>query len=780
MLKLILKYPWLNILFIAAVTAFMAYYAVDLQLDTSLSAFVIKDDPDMAYYNEVKDIFETDETIVIAFRARDLFSEKDLAVLQYMSEEIGDIEHVRNVRSLTNENLISATEEVFEVKGLVENMPATLEEKAEIRRHATTNYIYMKDLASTDGIFGSLLVDIRNVNGKQHTKQVIQQVKPVLERLSSESGLKFYLAGDAIIHHSLGEYMQRDMFVTTLPLFGILVLLLIITIGRFRDVIVSVLTIILSLIWTVGVISLTGKTLNNVTMGLMPLILCIAVEDIYYIHNAYYTRLPKIKEKRKAFLQALQHIAMPCFFTSITTTIGFASLMVNRVKPIMDFGILGSIAVMLTFLIAVILIPSIHLLLPAPSHPKKTFSFKPDLTRPASALYAFIYRYRKAFMISVPFLLIIEGIGISRISIETDHLTFFHKTSDVYKSTMFVEENVSGVSNIEVIVDTGEKDGIKDPAVLREVEKLVLFLRSQSRIDKALSILDFLKDMNRAMHNHDESYYRIPETRELIASYLFLYSMSDRRNDVEKDFVDYPYSLARIRCRTPEHNSTVLLNIIADIKSFASSGISHDLDVKITSYPVVYSNMVDSIARGQRESLMWVFIGLLAAMSIYFCSVKIGLLTMIPTVIPMMTTFAVMGFCGISLNVGTAMTVGIAIGLAMNDTTHFLVSFRENRSRFPNYSENTKQTLIRLSEPMIFSSLVMIAGYLSFGLSQFRLSVLFGMLCALTIFIALLSDLLITPLILVVFRPEFKKAGETAFLRSSPVPVSQENAQVNI
>ncbi|MFC1479112.1 RND family transporter [Planctomycetota bacterium] len=780
MLKIILKYPWLNIILVAAVTACMAYSAAHLQFDTSLSAFIIKDDPDMAYYNKVKDIFETDETIIIAFRARNLFSKKDLTVIKELSEAIGDIEYIRNVRSLTNENLISATEEVFEIKGLVAKMPETPEEEAAIRKHATANYIYTKDLASEDGRFGSFLIDIQNAEGRQYTKSVIEQIKPMLQGISERSGLTFYLAGDAIINYSLGEYMQRDMFATTIPLFGILVFLLVITIGRFRDVVISIVTIILSLIWTVGVISLLGKTLNNVTIGLMPLILCIAVEDIYYIHNAYYTKLQTIKDKRKAFLKALQHIAMPCLFTSITTTIGFASLMVNRVKPIMDFGILGSIAVVLTFVIAVVLIPSIHLLLPIPDNPKKTFRFKPDLSRPASGLYSFIYRYRKAFFVAIPVLLIIEGIGISMIRIETDHLTFFHETSDVYQSTMFVEDNVCGVSNIEITIDTQKKDGIKDPLVLQQVEKLVAFLRKQPKIDKALSLLDFLKDMNRAMHNHDESYYRIPETRELVASYLFLYSMSERRNDVEKDFVDYPYQLTRVRCRTSEHNSTLLLNMVSNIKSFISSDLPPDLDIKVTSYPVVYSNMVDSIARGQKNSLGWVMLSLLAAMIIYFRSVKIGLLTMIPTVVPMMTTFAVMGFLGISLNVGTAMTVGIAIGLAMNDTTHFLVVFRENRDRCPDYLENTKQTLIRLSEPMIFSSIVMIAGYLNFGLSQFRLSVLFGLLCALTIFVALLSDLLITPWIMIAFKPQFRKNKETASQDISEVSVSNENAQVNI
>jgi len=620
----------------------------------------------------------------------------------------------------------------------------------------------VKDLASVNGEFGSILVDIKTAGDKDNTKKVIREVKKILLDVSKDTGLKFYLAGDAIIHYSLGEYIRRDFFVFLLPTYLIIILLMVVTIGRLRDIVISLTTITLSLIWSMGIIAVLGKTINNVTVGIMPLVLCISLEDIYYIHNAYYKRLPILKDKKAAFKDAIRHTIGPCFFTSFTTVIGFGSLLANNIKPIIDFGILGSIAVIFAFVIAVIFIPSIHLLLKMPEDLDKKPRFKINPRPLIAALEKFIIRKKKLVWFIVPLIFLASLVGISKIKIETDHLTFFHKKSEAYKGTKVIENNLAGASNLEIVLSVDEVDGIKNPEVLREKEKLEFFLREQDKIDKAVSITSFLKDMNRAMHDYDEYYYRIPETREMVAQYLLVYSMSPRRNDVEKDFVDSPYRLGRIRCRMSEHNSTLILKLIDRIKVYIARHIHPSIKVRITSYPVIYSNMVNSLASGQLRCLILVFFSLFIATAVYFKSLKIGLLALIPNIIPITVVFGFMGYAGITLNVATAMTAGIAIGLAMDDTTHIFSHFKHNYSANPDYEKDTINTLYQLGEPMIYSSLLMMAGYLVLALSQFRLTVFFGFLCALTIFIALLSDVFITSWILINFKPKFRKDGLTA------------------
>lgn len=406
LIKAVMAHPALNLILISLITVFFVLCALRLQFDTSLSAFVIRNDPDLKYYNEVKDIFDTDETVVISFAARDLFSKEDLSLIERMSDNISNLQHVRNVRSLTKANLITATPDIFEVKALIEEMPKTEAESNRIKKDATTNYIYIKDIASLDGRFGSLLVDIENSPGKQYTKEVVGNIKEML----------------------------------------------------------------------------------------------------------------KVESKS--------------------------------------------------------------------------------------------------------------------------------------------------------LIDSG---------------------------------------------------------------------------------------LARIRCRMSEHNSTKILNMIENIKKYARNNINPNLTVRVTSYPVIYSNMVDSLARGQLRCLIIVLISLLLVTSIYFRSLKIGLLALIPNIIPISVTFGVMGHLGITLNIATAMTSGIAIGLAMDDTTHFFTYFKQRYSKNPDYIKDTKSCIMRLGEPMMYSSYLMIAGYLVLVLSQFRLTVFFGLLCALTIMVALICDLFITPWILMVFHPAFTR-----------------------
>jgi predicted RND superfamily exporter protein len=204
-----------------------------------------------------------------------------------------------------------------------------------------------------------------------------------------------------------------------------------------------------------------------------------------------------------------------------------------------------------------------------------------------------------------------------------------------------------------------------------------------------------------------------------------------------------------------EHNSTRILALIDDIKRYAAANIRPGLDVRVTAYPVVYSNVVDSLARGQVKSLAFTFLGLLIATSLYFRSARIGLVAMLPNVLPILITMGLMGFLGISLNVGTAMTAAIAIGLAMDDTTHFFARFQEERRKRGSCQDAVQRTMRAIGEPMIHSSILMTAGYLSIALSQFRLSVLFALLCANTIVVALLSDLFVTPWVLLTWPKAF-------------------------
>ena len=751
-----MRYPRLNIIVVILITIFFGICMLHIRFDTSLSAFIIRDDPDMASYNRIKEIFETEETVFIGFSARDLFSKEDLKVIEELTGRIEEIDYVRNVRSLTNANLVSTTPDSFEIKALVGKMPETHEESIEIKRHATTNYLYMKDLSSSDGKFGALLVNIENLPGKSPTEHVVGALKAILREESKKTGFRFYLGGDAIINHSLGEYMKRDALVFMFPMYLILILLLIITVGRPRDIVISLCTITMSLIWTMGSLALMGKTLNNVTLGIMPLVLCIALEDIYYIHNHYYNVLRSGLDKRQAMERTLAEIAGPCFFTSFTTVVGFASLLANEIKPIIDFSIVGSVAVMLAFVIAIIFIPSVHIVLRRPADLDKRPKWKINPRPLIENAGRFVRRRQGLFWVLIPALFIVAIFGVSKIKIETDHLSFFHKQSEVYRATKFIEKNLGGVSNLELTLTSEEEDQMKEPDNLKEVEKLAYFLRGRNNVDKALSIVDFLKDMNRAWHDYDESAYNLPDTRNHVAQYMLIYSMSPRRNDVEKDFVDYNYRVARILCRLSEHNSTVILELVNRIKSYISENIKGGLKAVVTSYPVIYSNMLDSLVKGQVRCLILVFFSLFIVTSAYFKSLKIGLLAMIPNVMPIMFILGLMGYAGITLNVATAMTTGIAIGLAMNDTTHFFTRFKQRASRDGDYREETTEVLHELGEPMMYSSFLMMAGYLVLMLSQFRLTVFFGMLCALTIFIALLCDLFITPWILITFKPRFK------------------------
>ena len=754
--SLLLKYPRFNILALAGATLFFLFSLVHLQLDTSLETFVVQDDPDLMEYHRFKDVFGNDEMVVVAFRAEEIFEPEILRMIRRLSDEFEGLDYVDNVRSLTTVNTINGTDEAFDVVGLVgRNIPSPGPEMDAIRREATTNYIYLRDLVDREARHAAIVIEIRNTKDRMRVSKVVQEIRAILKRENASSGTVFYLAGDAVINADLGKYMIRDFFAFILPIYLIIAIILALTFRSVRGVFLPLATVGVCHIWLLGLLSFAGVALDNFTVGLSPLILCIALEDIIYIMAIFAQNFARTKDKMNALLETVSHLGVPCFLTSFTTVVGFSALALSRIPPIRAFGVIGSLGVVMTFFICIVLVPSVLLILSPPR-----FSVMPKgyvlLERFLSVTVRKIFRKKHLFW-SGYFVLIAYSIaGISRIEVNTDYLKFFKNNSDIHSATKFIDENLAGTGTFELTLATKERGTVKNPVFQKNLEKLVAHLRSAPEIDKAISIDEFLKDMNKAMNSEDDAHYKLPKTREEIAQYLLLYGMSDRRNDIEEDYVNYPYTEARIQCRHPLHATAPVERFVSGVREYMKKNMQLNLVGKITSYSVVYANMAKALVSGQMQGLLVALIALWLTMSVYFRSIKVGSIAIIPNMLPISFTLGTVGWLGIDMNIATAMISCIAIGLALDDTIHYFARFRDEIKKDGDYEKATLRSLKGIGSAMIFSSAMMASGFIVLVLSDFRLVLIFGALNALTVVVALFSDVFITTTCLATFKPKMK------------------------
>lgn len=358
---------------------------------------------------------------------------------------------------------------------------------------------------------------------------------------------------------------------------------------------------------------------------------------------------------------------------------------------------------------------------------------------------AFSMKHGLSIIIISVLLVLASIVGIFRLKIETNLLEFFKKKSDVYQSTKFVEKNLSGVTFADISLESELTDAFKDPTILRQIESLHDHLKTYDQVDKVTSINDYLKEMHKSFHNEDNAYYRLPESRELVAQYLLLFDSDDL-----EDFIDSDYRWARVSVRITEHSSEKLKELIDNIKSYAIKNLGKNLKVKMTGTAVLKSNLIDRILKSQIQSLGMAMIIIFTLIFLVFRSIKMGMISIAPNLLPIVINFGIMGWTGIPLNTATSMISAIAIGIVVDDTIHFLAFYNQNGDHIHSIS----RTIFAKGRAIITTSVVLFVGFGILLFSNFVPTIYFGILVASIMVIAILGDLILLPALLSYLKPK--------------------------
>jgi predicted RND superfamily exporter protein len=474
-----------------------------------------------------------------------------------------------------------------------------------------------------------------------------------------------------------------------------------------------------------------------------------------HIFSHYQENNQTIPDKITSLKATTTHMLLPCLLTTITTAIGFSSLAVSDISAVRDFGVFTAVGVVFAFIVVLSVVPNILYYIPRSKIRTRGKTGFGIIERLLSWLSVFVQKKKQMVVIISVMLSVIAIIGITRITVETDVINYFRKSSDIYRSTFFISHNLSGTGSLNVYIGGGEEDAIKNPAVLKEMEQLQRYLEAQENVTKTISLVDFLKDMNLAMHDENRDYYAVPESRELVAQYLLLYSMSGDPDDFER-FVDFYYENGTVLARTKPMSSKVLLAFVDDVILFCDNNFSDDLDVRVTGTSVLYDNMSTLLVKSQIRSILLALVMIFIVMSIVFRSVYIGGLSMIPNVIPIFLTMGLMGWLMINLDTSTTMISSVAIGIAIDDTVHFITRYFREISDGATVENAIHETILNTGRPIMFTSVVIGSGFVVLLAASFIPTRSFGILTAFTMFSALVADLFVLPVVLMAARPSFR------------------------
>lgn len=735
------------LILIGILTLFFAHRASKLTIDPSLESWIVQDDPSLVYYREFKKIFGNDEILVVSYSVDNLFSFDELRFLKKFTEDIEKIKDVEEVISLTNALKVRGQNGTINISSLIDKVPESPDELNKLKEEIINDELYVGNLISEKADTVAIVLRIADRDDNLMRQRIMQSIRKMFRDHAGNK--EFYVAGIPAMKVHITESAFRDLriFLPLTMLITILVLYYIF--GTLRSIIIPITAGILAMTWIFGILQLFGRNINIVTPIIIPMSFIYGVSiSIHIFSTLVETR--NQHDWHKNLIKSLAKVAIPCFMTSFTTVIGFASNGVSKVLPIREVGLMTALAIMLTYIFSFTIIPillSTRLGFHGGGAAQEGEGYS-IIDRVLPWIGRTTVRYKKSIIFIFALISILAIYGITQIVVETDMLRFFKKSNPLRQAYEFVESRIGGYNPLELVIE-GEPDMLKNPSVLKGIDKTIEEILKVPRVEKAIAITEYIKAANQAFNEGNKEAFRIPESPGLISNYLFLLEGQKEINSI----ITPDYSKARISLRLHSMSSTELIETIDDVKAVLNKNLPAGCKGIVSGSAILYANMVNDIVLAQVESLLIAFFCIFIMISINLKSIKVGFLSMVPNIFPILVNLGIMGFFGITLNISTAMVSAIAIGIAVDDTIHFIYRLWVEHYKDGDYDKSGYRAITTVGRPMTFTSVVITSGYLIICLSSFIPNVYAGMLTAITILVALFTDLLLTPVIFSLFKP---------------------------
>lgn len=766
--QLVTGFPKTILLLLLALTLFFASQLSKITMETDAESMIPQGHPAILYNDQAEEIFGIHDAIIIGIVNEDkggIFNRRTLATIKRLTVKLAELEGVvavtdDDVVSLATIDNIAGTDFGFEVSPFMEEVPATASAIAELRRKLYDNDMYVGGIVSRDGSATAIYAELEN--GLENRARVYKAVKALVEtEMQENSPDKIYIAGRPVLEVTFGEYMAEDMQ-RMMPLVIAVVILVLLLIFRSLSGILLPFTVVIgSVIWAMGIMSLCKVPMFTISTQ-MPVIL-MAVGTAYGIHilNKYFQEriLNPGMEKRQLILLTMAEMWKPVVMTALTTAVGFLSLITAYMVPIRYFGIFTSIGVLAAMIFSLLMIPACLMIfnikvrfnrLPA-GRPKTEGFFDRRLSRGGE----FIFQHRRSVTAAAVAVIGLALFGLLRISTNSSWIESIKHSSDVYIANEVLNRKFDGTLNLYIVVE-GQKPGdIKSPPLLEKIDQLQAEVEQMDLVGGSRSIAEYVKRMNRVMNEDQKAFETIPDSRELVAQYLLMYSMSGDPQDFD-DVVDYDYRLANVWMQMKSDYTDDIARVIRRVETFAAKHFTPQ-GIKVNLAGRAYTSFiwVELLIRGQMNSILFSILAVFMITALMFRSVVAGLFNIIPISAAILLNFGLMGLLGFPLDVSTALSSGIVIGVGIDYTIHFLSKFRLEMAKGTDGRQATITTMTTTGRAIFYNALAVIAGFMVLYTSNFPANQQMGGLVSINMFTCFLAALTILPALLNIIKPRF-------------------------
>ncbi len=773
--KIVMRFPKTIIAVVIGITLFFGYFIPQVQFNNDAGDFIPPNDPEQLYNEEIEEIFGNDAVAYIGLVTDNVYNPKTLAKIAALTDELKNIEGVVDVTSLASVNNIEGTIDGMEVYPFVDedSLPETKEDGLRIREQVESWDVLVNNLVSEDGKATSLVVELEANADLSVQKPVVAEIKALIEKYQ-EPGESYHYSGLTPINVLLGVYMLNDIKHLLPVAFLVVAVILYLSFRSLNGVLLPLINVGIAVIWTIGCMAMLGVELSLPCTSI-PVIL-VAVGSAYAIHviHDYYDELKRGLVKAAALQRCLEKVGLAVIMAGLTTVAGFGTLLVSAVIPLQDFGIFVAFGTLASLILALTLVPAVLYLenIRVPETSKgSTHIHKHTLVNRFSknalqALVTLVMRYRVVTAV-VAFVLCVIGVwGATKMAVNDNAIEYFHPKTQVRQDDDVLNRYFAGTRMFSAIITGPEVDSMKDPHILHDIAALQQHMQDTfPSIGKTLSLADYVKKMNMAMNENQPEYYRLPDpddedSRDLVAQYLLLYSMSGDPEDFD-GVVDYEYQQARIVIQAKEGSTTETQKMIDEIYAYTNAHFDPQYTVRIAGSAYSHLIMDRYVVNGFKWSLVVSMIVVWVLTSMIFRSVFGGLLTVMPLSLAVLSNFAVMGFFHVPLEIGTSIVANAAIGIGVDYAIHFLTRLRHEMQT--QGLGTTPQEMLQAAiatattagQAIMYNAIAVAAGFLVLMFSLFVPLIRLGGLVALVMGTTSLGSIILLPVLASLLKPKF-------------------------
>jgi len=758
-----------------------------LKIDTSNEAYFLKNDSALVDYEKFREQFGRDESIILAIEPVDVFNIEFLMTLNELHQTLQEkVPFIEEMTSLINARHTYGDKDALFVEDLLQDWPKNQQDLINFRELVLSNPFYKNLLISENGKTTAIIIkpqvylDEENVdimaefenvdeiqsdasNKKAHLSnpqfaemaEIIRQIVADYE----DDKTKIYISGFPAVVDAIDQGLKKTI-TTLVPIsYVIIILFLFIMFRRMSGVIYPVIIVALGTLTTMGLFPILNISINNVSTIIPTFLTVVGVADAVHILAAFYQRYNSPGEhqgnKEEAIAYAMGHTALPVMMTSITTAAGLLSFSIADVAPVAEFGLIGALGVLVMFLYTIFLVPALLSLFPVTKVNEIRNQSSDVMGRCIKATADIACNHpRKIISISM-IIVLIACVGVIQIKLSHNALKWFSEDKPIRVASEYIDKHLGGAMVLEIVIDTGEKNGLYDPVLLRQLDKSISYAVGLSNdgadITKGWSLSTIVKEINQALNNNNSAMYLIPDDRQLVAQELLLFEGSGS-DDLEK-MIDSNYQMVRLSLKARFRDAVEYQPLIKTIDQHFQKNFPN-AKVTVTGEMSLLVKMISNTLTSMVKSYAISIIVITLLMLIFIGNFRLSLISMVPNLVPLFIVVGIGGWMKIPMDFSTILMGSVVIGLVVDDTIHFMHNLRRYLDKTNDIELAIHKTLQTAGRAIFITSVVLSMSFFSFLAAEMKNTQYFGLLTGSAVVLALIADFLLTPALMVLL---FKK-----------------------